>query len=105
MGSNTARTVIKKLFGILKLHNLYYLHVTKGCKLPRLSHYPLMSEPLQEKFEIFKTCPEVAKRQSLFKMQPPYKVGRKNSLKDPRRTEHDIMFEIQTHGPVQGMNI
>ena len=61
-----------------------------------------MSEPLQEKFEIFKTCPEVAKRQSLFKMQPPYKVGRKNSLKDPRRTEHDIMFEIQTHGPVQG---
>ena len=63
-----------------------------------------MSEPLQEKFEIFKTCPEVAKRQSLFKMQPPYKVGRKNSLKDPRRTEHDIMFEIQTHGPVQGMN-
>ena len=86
----------------MKLHNLYYLHVTKGCKLPRLSHYPLMSEPLQEKFEIFKTCPEVAKRQSLFKMQPPYKVGRKNSLKDPRRTEHDIMFEIQTHGPVQG---
>ena len=76
--------------------------VAKGCKLPRLSHYPLMSEPLEDKFEIFKTCPEVAKRQSLFKMQPPYKVGRKNSLKDPRRTEHDIMFEIQTHGPVQG---
>ena len=63
-----------------------------------------MSEPLQEKFEIFRTCPEVAKRQSLFKMQPPYKVGRKNSLKDPRRTEHDIMFEILTHGPVQGTN-
>ena len=105
-GSNIAFTVIKQQKPFeLKLHNLYYLHVTKGCKLPRLSHYPLMSEPLQEKFEIFKTCPEVAKRQSLFKMQPPYKVGRKNSLKDPRRTEHDIMFEIQTHGPVQGMNI
>ena len=76
--------------------------VQKGCKLPRLSHYPLLSEPLEEKFEIFKICPPVAKRQSLFKMQPPYKVGRKNSLKHPRRTEFDIMFEIQMHGPVQG---
>ena len=77
--------------------------VEKGCILPRLSHYPLMSGPLEEKFEIFRTCPAVAKRQSLFKMQPAYKVGRKNSLKHPRRTEYDIMYEIMTHGPVQGM--
>ena len=76
--------------------------VQKGCKLPRLSHYPLLSQPLEEKFEIFKICGAVAKRQSLFKMQPPYKVGRKNSLKHPRRTEFDIMFEVKTHGPVQG---
>ena len=76
--------------------------VQKGCKLPRLSHYPLLSQPLEEKFEIFKICGAVAKRQSLFKMQPPYKVGRKNSLKHPRRTEFDVMFEIKTHGPVQG---
>ena len=62
-----------------------------------------MSGPLEEKFEIFRTCPAVAKRQSLFKMQPAYKVGRKNSLKHPRRTEYDIMYEIMTHGPVQGM--
>ena len=74
----------------------------QGCILPRLSHYPLMSTPLEEKFEIFKTCPAVAKRQSLFKMQPAYKVGRKNTLKYPRRTEYDIMYEIMTHGPVQG---
>lgn len=77
--------------------------VAKGCKLPRLSHYPLMSEPLEDKFEIFRTCPAVAKRQSLFKMQPPYKVGRKNTSKHPKRTEQDIMFEIQMHGPVQGI--
>lgn len=76
--------------------------VKKGCILPRLSHYPLMSGPLEQKFEIFRTCPAVAKRQSLFKMQPAYKVGRKNTLKHPRRTEFDIMYEIMTHGPVQG---
>ena len=76
--------------------------VQKGCKLPRLSHYPLMSEPLEEKFEIFKKCPAIAKRQSMFKMQPPYKVGRKNSLKHPRRAEHDILYEILVPGPVQG---
>ncbi len=62
-----------------------------------------MSEPLEDKFEIFRTCPAVAKRQSLFKMQPPYKVGRKNTSKHPKRTEQDIMFEIQMHGPVQGI--
>ena len=61
-----------------------------------------MSGPLEQKFEIFRTCPAVAKRQSLFKMQPAYKVGRKNTLKHPRRTEFDIMYEIMTHGPVQG---
>ena len=77
----------------------------RGCILPRLSHYPLMSTPLEEKFEIFRTCPAVAKRQSLFKMQPAYKVGRKNTLKYPRRTENDIMYEIMTHGPVQGITI
>jgi hypothetical protein len=62
-----------------------------------------MSGDLGDKFEIFKTCDPVGKRQSLFKMQPAYKVGRKNSLKHPKRTETDIMFEIQTHGPVQGI--
>lgn len=76
--------------------------VQQGCKLPRLSHYPILSEPLEHKFEIFRSCPSVGKRQSLFKMQPPYKVGRKNTLKHPRRTEYDIMYEIQMHGPVQG---
>lgn len=73
----------------------------EGCKLPRLSHYPIMSGPLEEKFEIFRTCQAIQKRQSFFKMQPPYKVGRKNNHQHPRRTEFDIMFEIQTHGPVQ----
>ena len=37
-----------------------------------------------------------------FKIHTFFRVGRPNSSKHPRRTENDIMFEIMTHGPVQG---
>lgn len=75
--------------------------VVEGCKLPRLSHYPIIGAALAEKYEIFNTCPPVKQRQSLYKMQPAYRVGRKNKPAHPKRTEQDIMYEISTHGPVQ----
>ena len=36
--------------------------------------------------------------------QPAYRVGRSNTSARPKRTEEDIMYEIMTHGPVQGAN-
>ena len=36
--------------------------------------------------------------------QPAYRVGRSNTSVRPKRTEEDIMYEIMTHGPVQGAN-
>ena len=68
-----------------------------------MSNYPVhKSESLGVKYPIFKNCDAIRERQSFFRMEPPYKVGRKNTKKYPERTEHDIMYEIQFQGPVQG---
>jgi hypothetical protein len=63
-----------------------------------------MKPAFLDKFEVLKMCAGLKGRRGLFKMQPSYRVGRPNNYKFPRRTEHDIMFEIMTHGPVQGSN-
>ena len=53
--------------------------------------------------ERFAQCPAMKGRRGLYRTQPAYKVGRRNTREHPKRREHDIMFEILTHGPVQGM--
>ena len=75
-----------------------------SCQLPRSAQHEVLKPVFLEKFEILRTCPNLKGRRGLFKMQPSYRVGRPNNPKHPRRTEHDIMFEIMTHGPVQGSN-
>ncbi len=40
--------------------------------------------------------------QEQFRISPPDRVGRRNTADRPKRRQHDIMFEIMTHGPVQG---
>ncbi|XP_059090669.1 uncharacterized peptidase C1-like protein F26E4.3 isoform X2 [Tigriopus californicus] len=66
-----------------------------SCRIPR-GH---KSRPLQA----FENCKGLDKRRGLFRTQPAYKVGRRNTREHPRRTEEDIMFEIMTHGPVQAL--
>ncbi len=62
----------------------------------------ILKPAFQEKFEILRNCEALKGRRGLFRMQPSYRDGRANSPRHPRRTEQDIMFEIMTHGPVQG---
>lgn len=49
-------------------------------------------------------CPNsISCHQEQVQMQPAYKVGRKATGVNPKRTEEDIMHEIQKQGPVQAV--
>ena len=64
------------------------------CLIPRSHHFNVV--------KALGNCPELLERKGLFKTQPPYRVGRRNTSQRPKRREQDIQFEIMTHGPVQG---
>ena len=64
------------------------------CRVPRAHHFNVA--------KVLQDCAPLLNRRDLFKTQPAYKVGRRNTAKHPNRKELDIMYEIMTHGPVQG---
>jgi hypothetical protein len=65
------------------------------CRIPKSSHFNVV--------KALGSCDAILKRKAMFRTQPAYKVGRRNTNDFPRRREMDIMFEIQKHGPVQGL--
>ncbi len=70
-----------------------------GCLLPRFTS---SASAIRQTVQSLGGCTAIVKRKKLFRTQPAYKVGRRNSPERPRLRETDIMFEIMTRGPVQG---
>ncbi len=69
------------------------------CRLPRSSLHRV-KEVLAS---LGRECSPLKGRRSLFRTQPAYRVGRRNTPRSPKRRELDIMYEVMTRGPVQAL--